>query len=212
MNRSAQILLASLLAACSASEVDVKWPERQAPETPPQVPQVVKPTPPVAGKAGKQSTPTREGVPTDDGLLRGRSTVTVNAPIAKVRKAVLDFRHYPDFMPHYKAAQVLGRKPNGDREVYMQIGALGGALKMWARVEMAKTDLPAGERYETTFVDGNVRDFKAIWTLKAEGNRTELTLEVFLRPKLPMPKQLLDGENLDGAVKGVAAMRDRIEN
>ena len=209
MKRAALIVAASLLAGCSSSEVEVKWPEREAPL---EVPQVVEPSPPpLDGKAGKQYTPTREGVPTVDGLQRGRSTVIVNAPIAEVRKTVLDFKHYPDFMPHYRAAMVLGRKPNGDREVYMQVAALGGALKMWAKVEMVKTDLADGERWESTFIEGNVREFKAIWTLKPMDNRTELTLEVFLRPKLPIPNSLLDGENMDGAVKGVTAVRDRIE-
>src|SRR5262249_425493 len=44
-------------------------------------------------------------------LVRGKSTVSVAAPIERVREAVLDFAHYPEFMPHYTNAKLLGRKP-----------------------------------------------------------------------------------------------------
>jgi len=174
---------------------------------------VDKEPPPSDGKAGRLHTPTREGVAVNGTkMLRGRSTVLVNAPLDKVRTAVLDVDHYAEFMPHYRSARVLGRKPDGSRELYMQVAALGGALRMWARVTMAKTESAGIETYETQFVDGNVREFKAIWVLKPlDEHRTSLTLEVFLHPKLPMPLKFLNGENLDGAVKGVSAMRDRAE-
>jgi ribosome-associated toxin RatA of RatAB toxin-antitoxin module len=170
--------------------------------------------PPSPGEAGKLRAPTREPVAIEDSdLVRGRSTVEVEAPMARVRGAVLDFDHYAEFMPHYSASRVVGGTPDGARDVYMQITALHGALKMWARVEMSRTALEGGgERWSSKFVEGNVRHFHAIWTLRPLGDaRTELTLEVFMHPKIPLPDSLINEENLDGAVKGVTAMRNRAE-
>lgn len=147
-------------------------------------------------------------------LVRGRSTVTVKAPIERVRDAVLGFSKYPEFMPHYSSCKLLGRTPAGARDVYMEISALHGALRMWARVEVPKPVVTDGvETYETKFVDGNVRDFKAIWRLKKiDETSTELSLEVFLHPKIPMPTKLINDENVSGSAKGVAAMRARAES
>lgn len=165
------------------------------------------------GPAGKIDTPTREAVPmAGSELVHGRSTVLVEAPIAKVREAVLDFDRYAEFMPHYRQSRVLSRQPDGTSELYMQIEALHGAVKMWARVAMPppRKDGDA-EVHESRFIDGNVKDFVAIWRLRPlDERRTELSLQVFLQPKLPMPSSVLNEENLDGAVKGVTAMRERI--
>jgi ribosome-associated toxin RatA of RatAB toxin-antitoxin module len=146
-------------------------------------------------------------------LVRGRSTVTVSAPIAKVREAVLDFAHYAEFMPHYSNCRVLGRTPTGAREVYMEITALHGAVKMWTRVELPKaTTIEGVETWETRFIEGNVEDFKAIWRLRrVDDTHTELSLEVFLKPKIPLPTDLLNEENLSGSTKGVLAMRAHAE-
>jgi ribosome-associated toxin RatA of RatAB toxin-antitoxin module len=145
-------------------------------------------------------------------LVRGNSTVVVNAPIKLVRKTILDFGKYADFMPHYKAARLLRRHKDGTREVYMQWSALHGAIKMWARFEMSPVNGEDGERWDSKFLDGNVRDAQAVWRIKELPNdRTELSLQVFLYPKLPLPASLLNEENTSGAEKGVVAMRKHIE-
>jgi len=146
-------------------------------------------------------------------LLRGRAKVKVKAPLSKVREAVLDFGHYAEFMPHYKNCKVLGRTSTGARDLYMEIEALNGVMTMWAEVELPKPVMVDGvETHETSFIKGNVKDFKAIWRLhKLDAETTELELEVFLEPGLPMPTALLNNENLKGAIKGVAAMRSHAE-
>jgi hypothetical protein len=158
----------------------------------------------------------RESVPiagTD--LVRGRSTVTVKAPIEKVRAAVLGFSHYAEFMPHYKNAKLLGKTPNGGRDVYMEIEALHGAVTMWARIEVPKPTIDENgvETYATTFIKGgNVKDFQAIWRMKKlDEGHTELSLEVFLQPSITLPAELQNDENVEGSAKGVLAMRDRAE-
>jgi ribosome-associated toxin RatA of RatAB toxin-antitoxin module len=147
-------------------------------------------------------------------LIRGRSTVKVSRPIEKVREQVFAFAQYPDFMPHYKKAKVLGRAPSGGRDVYMEIEALNGAVSFWTRVDIPRAPVivDGTEVYEAKYLDGNVKDFKATWRIKKlDDATTELSLEVFLQPKLPLPTSILNGENLKGAASGVGAMRARIE-
>lgn len=166
------------------------------------------------GEGDDADAPTGEAVPiANSKLVRGLATVTVRAPIERVRDAVLGFKHYPEFMPHYRASRVLGRTASGGRDVYMEIEALHGAIKMWARIEVPKPALIDGvETYETRFIEGNVKDFKANWRMKRLGDdKTRLSLEVFLDPSISLPTELQNDENIDGAVSGVRAMRDRVE-
>jgi ribosome-associated toxin RatA of RatAB toxin-antitoxin module len=146
-------------------------------------------------------------------FVRGRTTLKVNAPIEKVRESVLDFGHYAEFMPHYRSSKVLGRTAAGARDVYMEIEALYGAVKMWVEIEFPRPTIVEGvETHESKFVKGNVKDFKAIWRLrKLDDATTELSLEVFLQPSIPLPTALMNKENLGGSAKGVTAMRGRIE-
>ena len=147
-------------------------------------------------------------------MVRGKSTLKVQAPIEKVREQLFAFGQYPEFMPHYKKAKILGRAPSGGRDVYMEIEALNGAVTFWTRVDMPRQPVMVDgtEVYEAKMLDGNVKDFKAIWRVKKiDDASTELTLEVFLQPKLPLPTSILNNENLKGASSGVTAMRARIE-
>jgi ribosome-associated toxin RatA of RatAB toxin-antitoxin module len=166
------------------------------------------------GTAGKLREPTRESRPiagTD--LVRGRSTVVVNAPMDLVRKTVLEYDKYVDFMPHYVASRILGKNPDGGYQVYMKWEALNGAMKMWARFDMsaAKKDGDV-ETYTSDLKEGNVKSAKAIWRIEPiDATHTKLTLEVFLHPNMPLPSSVLNEENLKGAANGVVAMRDHIE-
>jgi ribosome-associated toxin RatA of RatAB toxin-antitoxin module len=167
------------------------------------------------GTVGKLREPTQESVPiagTD--LVRGRSTVVVQAPISVVRKTVLDYEEYAEFMPHYAASHVLGRTKGGGHQVYMKWVALHGAMKMWARFDMSSAQKKGDqETYRSTLKEGNVKAAKAIWRMSpVDEHRTKLTLEVFLQPRVPMPSSLLNDENMKGAQKGVTAMRDRCED
>ncbi|WP_438019955.1 SRPBCC family protein [Sorangium sp. So ce315] len=147
------------------------------------------------------------------GFSRGRSTAVIKAPIERVRATVLSFERYPDFMPHYKKCRVLGRTPSGGWDVYMEVSALHGAVSMWARIEMQRAAAADGvETYSSRFVSGNVQDLQATWRLeKIDDQSTRLSLDVFLRPKLPLPKRLLNAENLDGSARAIAAVRMRVE-
>lgn len=167
-------------------------------------------SPPAAASRGVRTEP----VPIPgSSLVRGRSTIVVDAPLARVRAAVLDFPRYPEFMPHFNACRVLGRSASGGRDLYVEVAALRGAVKMWARVDAQKATRADGiETHAIRFVEGNVRALSAVWRLKPlEEGKTELSLEIFLHPRLPLPAKLINRENLDGSARGVAAVRARAE-
>lgn len=146
-------------------------------------------------------------------FVRGRATLTVNAPLEKVREAVLDFGHYAEFMPYYRSSKVLGRTAAGARDVYMEIEALHGAVRLWVELEVPKATIAEGvETYESRFVKGNVKDLKAIWRLRGvDDDTTELSLEVFLEPQLSLPTALVNKGAVGGAIRGVKAIRARVE-
>lgn len=146
-------------------------------------------------------------------LVRGRSIVNVHAPLARVREVILDFARYPEFMPHYEACRLLGVTPAGGRDVYMRISAVNGVVKMWARLEVAKPVMEDGaETYRSRYVDGNIKDLQATWSVKrVDDGTTQLAVEVFMHPKLPLPSSVVNGENLEGARKAVLAFKARAE-
>lgn len=126
---------------------------------------------------------------------------------------MLGFDSYSEFMPHYRVSKVLGRTATLV-QVYMQVAALGGLVRMGAQVSFPKVpnQLDGWEEYPSTFGGGNVVDFSAVWRLReVDATHTLLSLEVFLLPRLPLPAGTLNGENTSGARDGVEAMRRRIE-
>jgi hypothetical protein len=204
-------------AGCAGSGPVVAPPEpppRAAPTSAPlvaasAVAPAAAPAPPLEGDGPRSDSVPVEG--TD--YVHGRTTVKVHAPIARVRESVVDFAHYAEFMPHYRSAKLLGRTATGARDVYMEIEALNGLVIMWCEMEFPKpTILDGVEITESRFIKGNVDDFKAIWRLrKLDELTTELSLEVFLQPSIPLPTSLINSENVGGSLKGVLAMRGRIE-
>jgi ribosome-associated toxin RatA of RatAB toxin-antitoxin module len=156
---------------------------------------------------------TSEAVPLADDLIRGRATVRVDAPLARAREVVQKYGDYSEFMPYYHSSHVVDRDAHVTK-VYMQVAALNGLVKMGAELNMPNLPVKEGDWdvYESRFGSGNVRDFKAIWRMKAiDLEHSMVSLEVFLLPKLPLPTSTLNHENQKGAVNGVMAMRDRIE-
>ncbi|UQA56409.1 SRPBCC family protein [Polyangium aurulentum] len=169
---------------------------------------------PAAASPAPAVDPVAEAVPIQGSdLVRGKAKIVVHAPMHLVRQRILAFNEYAEFMPHYNRSKDLGRGKNGSRNVYMEVYALRGAARMWARMSVAKAQWSNGvQTYDVSFIEGNVRDFHATWRMRqVDPAHTELELEVFLQPKLPLPASLLNRENMEGAVKGVVAMRNRIE-
>jgi ribosome-associated toxin RatA of RatAB toxin-antitoxin module len=209
------LALAPLALGCGAASTQATWVDKPSVQPLQHVPAVVgDPAPAPDATQGAERQPVTEALPIEGtDRVRGRSTVIVDAPIAAVKKTLLRYGKYAEFMPHYSASKVLRRMPESGHEVYMQVEALYGAVKLWARLEMTPKRQGDTEIITSKFVDGNVKDFSATWTLApVDAQRTELTLEVFLHPDLPMPSKTLNHENVQGAEKGVIAMRKRVES
>ncbi|MFO0588548.1 MAG: SRPBCC family protein [Polyangiaceae bacterium] len=146
------------------------------------------------------------------GLVEAKATLRAARSLDKAREVVLKFEDYPQFMPEYSGAKMLGKLPDGNDKVYMEITTLGGIAKMFANIEVLNKKDGLTETHEAKFLDGNVKEFKAIWTLtKVDDAHTEVTLQVFLHPAIPLPDFIVNKANLDGAKKGVIAMKKRIE-
>lgn len=166
-----------------------------------------------ASKVEAQETVEPVAVPIPgSGLVEAKATLRVASPIDKARRVVLKFEDYPQFMPEYSDAKMLGKAPSGNDKVYMELTTLGGIAKMFANVEVVEKKDGLTEIHEAKFIDGNVKELKAVWTLtKIDETHTDLTLLVFLYPGIPLPEFIINKANLDGARKGVIAMKKRIE-
>ncbi|MBI4954741.1 MAG: SRPBCC family protein [Myxococcales bacterium] len=146
-------------------------------------------------------------------FVRGRARVVVRAPIERVRATLYDFKSYPEFMPYWDTARVVGKKPDGAHEVYMSVKLLYGALRLWARLDFPKPTLVDGvEVIEERYVEGNLKELQGRWQLRAiDADRCEVTVEVLMLPKMPLPLELVNNCQEDGARMLVDAVRLRAE-
>src|SRR5262249_24093395 len=144
------------------------------------------------------------------GIQRIRSTITVDAPVDRVRAVMFDYARYPEFMPMYEKASVLSTTPAGGRVVQMQ---LGGIVHLWMRFEISPPATSGGvERYEGRLVKGNVKAFQPRWELEPRGDRTRVTVESFLDPDLPLvPSGLVKSGARDGMRDAALALKARVE-
>jgi ribosome-associated toxin RatA of RatAB toxin-antitoxin module len=144
-------------------------------------------------------------------LHRVRATVVVRAPIERARAVVFDFARYPEFVPRYEKAFVVGPTPGGGRRVQME---LGGVVRLWMRVDISPPALVGGtEVYEGRLHSGNVRAFQPRWELTAlPGDRTRLVLESFLDPDLALvPSSMIDQGAREGVRDAAVALKGRME-
>jgi len=144
--------------------------------------------------------------------VRGRATVTVRAPLARVRDAILDVAHYSELVPHCKTSTVADTRASGSRDGYLEIEAPEGLLRMAVEVAKPVAAADGTESVQIRSYKGNVRTFELTWRLR-KGNRgaTQLSLEVFLDLGAAVPPEVLNQENLARALEGVVAVRDRVE-
>jgi len=145
-------------------------------------------------------------------IQRIRATMTIDAPIDRVRTVVFDYGHYPEFMPLYEKAGVIWTTPAGARLVHME---LGGTLKMWMRVEISAPHTSASgvETYEGKLVQGSIKAFQPRWELESLGPQsTRVTVESFMDPDLPLvPSSLINSGARDGVRDAIIALKARIE-
>lgn len=146
-------------------------------------------------------------------LERVRGTVSVDAPIERLRNVVFDFPRYPEFMPRYRRASVERHNPNGGVEVRMEIDELAGAFHVWMRVEITAEPASLVESYKGRLLSGNVKAFEIRWQLEALGpKKTRLTVESFIDPGLRLvPSAFVNSGARDRIRDVILALRARAE-
>jgi hypothetical protein len=143
---------------------------------------------------------------------RVRATITVEAPLPRVRDVLFDWARYPEFMPRYEKASVVHVTASGGRLVQIE---LGGVVHLWMRVEISPPTIEGTvEKYEGRLEKGNVKAFRPRWELEPLGEgRTRLTVESYLDPDLFLvPSSLINSGTRDGMRDGVTALKARIES
>jgi ribosome-associated toxin RatA of RatAB toxin-antitoxin module len=146
-------------------------------------------------------------------FVRGRATLVVDGPLAKVREVLLDFEKYPEFMPEFSGGKILGRTRDGTLDVYQEMKILKGSVRIWAHIKVPKaTVVDAVESYVGEYLEGNLEAYETTWRIRpVDDTHTELTAEFFLRPKFPVPTGWMNGKNVEGATKAVVAVKHRVE-
>jgi hypothetical protein len=145
----------------------------------------------------------------------GHGETLVHAPLAAVRKTVLDFGRYKNLGPDIKTSRVVGREPDGSTDVYLRIAVLNDLVSFWNVTRFAPLRQESGgEIIEGRMVPGkgNIDDSVVKWTLHPAGDEwTVLKFDALLRPGVPAPQSLIDNTLRESAVHTVESVRDQVQ-
>jgi hypothetical protein len=145
----------------------------------------------------------------------GHGETLIHAPLAEVRRTVLDFGRYKDLGPDIKTSRVVGKSPDGSTDVYLRIGVLNDLVSFWNITRFAPLKQSPGEEVIEGHMipgKGNIDDSVVKWTLHSAGDDwTVLKFDALLRPGLPAPQSLIDNTLRESAVHTVESVRDRLQ-
>lgn len=153
-------------------------------------------------------------VPQGKSARYAHAEVLIKAPIAAVRKQVLNFGQYHTMSPEkFRKSRVVKRHPNGETDVYLQFGTMNGIISFYTlgrfstvRVE-GKQEVVEGKQ-----IQGDVRDANIVWRMEpVSDNETLLTVDNLLVPDFYAPQAIIEEELLDSADKAALLMRNRAE-
>jgi hypothetical protein len=129
-------------------------------------------------------------------------TANVEAPLADVRRILVDYEHYASTLPRFGKSRVL-RRSAGQADVYLQVPILKGAGNLWAVARfVGPTSKGNAETIEGKYLgEGNVSTFHCLWTYRSlDERRTSVELGLLLLPQFPLPESIVDDE-LDSACR-----------
>jgi hypothetical protein len=147
----------------------------------------------------------------------GHAETLIHAPMDAVRRHVLDFAHYRDFLPaRFKVSRVVGHQPDHSTDVYIQISVMNGVLALWnvSRFAPPRETSPGVLVVAGRMIPGrgNVEDMDASWTIRAIDDQwTVLKFDLLLKPGLPAPQWVIDEELRDSAMFAVDSIHDRAQ-
>jgi hypothetical protein len=147
----------------------------------------------------------------------GHAETLIHAPLASVRRLVLEFGRYKELAPYsITTSRVVGHGSDGSTDVYMRMGVLNNMMTFWNLMRFAPLRrTPEGaEVVEGQMVPGkgNIDDSAMVWTIREAGDDwTVLKFDVLLRPGLPAPQSLIDEQLRDSAMDAVNSIHDRVQ-
>jgi hypothetical protein len=146
----------------------------------------------------------------------GHAETLIHAPLATVRRLVLDFGHYKELADSITTSRVVGHQSDGSTDVYIQMGVMNNTLKFWnvtrfapLRVQPEGTEVLEGQMIHGK---GNIDDSATVWTMHPAGAEwTVLKFDVLLNPGLPAPQSLIDEQLRDSAMDAVNSIHRRAQ-
>jgi len=154
-------------------------------------------------------------VPTPDSpVAAGGARVRVASSLEVTTRIVTDYRHYSQMIPKFDQARIVG-KVGKQTDVYLQVPILEGAARVWAVMRMAPPRKVAeGEVLVTgRMVRGNVKRFDLTCRLKRiDADSTQLSLEMLIVPRLPVPAGVVTTGVAKTARYAVKQLRDAAES
>lgn len=145
-------------------------------------------------------------------IASGRAVIVVDKSIDEVLPVIVDYANYVRFMPNFTHSKVLSQRGNRAM-VYMEVSVAKGLYTLHGQLDMAERPQDGGSRLvEVRLVEGNVNAFNASFKLTPVdgGARTEIDLNIYVDPDIPLPSSVFSRENERSAGKALRALRARI--
>ena len=153
-------------------------------------------------------------VPAGASARYGHAEVLVDAPLAKVRSAAVDFAHYRDFHHKFSSARVIA-KQGDDVDVYMKLPIKLGPLKLDQWEVMRFGPARGGAQslvVEGRGVQGNMKEGHLVISARAVDERhTLVKVDLLVVPSMAAPQSLIDEELRDAATDFVNGLRDKAQ-
>ena len=167
---------------------------------------------PTAAPAQEPVVVTEEETP-GTSVRAGRSVTVIHAPMEQVVRAMTDFTHYNEFMPHVRESRVI-RRNRGATDVYLQV-PLGNAVGViWALLRINAQRTPDRLELVGQAVDSNMdrcETHTIIERIPGDAPATRLTFRVLALPRLPFPSSVFTREMRDAARTVATNVRGRVE-
>ncbi|MFO0625053.1 MAG: hypothetical protein U0325_05500 [Polyangiales bacterium] len=157
------------------------------------------PTPPTGGPALPAGAEVELADEPAEGttVRRGVSRFVVQAPMAEVVRAFMDYGHYTELLPQVTTSRVV-RRTRAGTEVYLQVDLGGNLGALWSRVRVTVERTPQRVTFQGTSLEGNVERFEfsaRIDPVEGDPARTLLECRMLSIPQLPFPSTVFTREN-----------------
>lgn len=151
-------------------------------------------------------------VPVGQRARHGIAEMLFDAPPEAVLQAARRYEDYASFSPRkFKSSQAIAHHPDGNSDVYMQILAGHGALRLWLVMQFSPVTIDPKSQvrvFEGRYLEGNLSDAH-VRVIVASAGQGQSYARVELLAELPVfvPQEMIDEELRDAAadaLRGIA--------